>query len=72
MTAIRIPASDGPRSAVARCVPSTIAFAWATVDSSSPTSSGRISRCAEKYGARKQPIAKTHASSTGKLSHPAW
>ena len=51
--------------------PSITAFAWATVVSSSPTSSGRITRCEAKNGARKQPIRKTIASSSGKLSRPA-
>jgi hypothetical protein len=47
------------------------AFACAIVRSSSPTSSGRITRCEEKYGARKQPIPNTIASRSGKLRSPA-
>ena len=41
---------------MARVAPSTMAFACATTCSSSPTSSGRISRCDAKYGARKVPM----------------
>ena len=43
-------------------------FACAIVASSSPTSSGRITRCAAKYGAMKQPSPKTSAIRSGKLS----
>ena len=46
-------------------------FACAIVVSSSPTSSGRITRWAAKYGAMKQPSAKTRTSSSGKLSMSA-
>ena len=46
-------------------------FACAIVVSSSPTSSGRITRWAAKYGAMKHPSTKTSTSRSGKLSMPA-
>jgi hypothetical protein len=46
-------------------------FACAIVVSSSPTSSGRITRCAAKYGAMKQPSRKTSPSKSEKWRTPA-
>ena len=46
-------------------------FACAIVVSFSPTSSGRITRCAAKYGAMKQPSRKTSASRIEKWRTPA-
>jgi hypothetical protein len=66
-----MPASAGPASPAKAVPPSTTLFACAIVVSSSPTSSGRITRCAAKYGAMKQPSRKTSTSSKGKWSTPA-
>src|SRR5829696_4693628 len=68
---IRIPASAGPARAAKAVPPSITLLACAIVVSSSPTSSGRITRWAAKYGAMKQPSAKTSASRSGKLSRSA-
>ena len=51
---IRTPASGGPSSIVVLCAARVSAVACEIVDSSSPSSSGKITRCAAKYGAVKR------------------
>ena len=71
MNGIRIPARAGPARPAIAVPPSMTLFACAIVASSSPTSSGRITRCAAKYGAMKQPSRKTSASRSEKWRRPA-
>ena len=70
-TAIRTPASGGPRKIVSRFAAWNNAVAVATSPCSSPTSSGTTARCTPKYGAMKTPLAATSASSTGNGSSPS-
>ena len=51
--------------------PSNTLFACAMTCSLSPSNSGKIDRCDEKYGAQKTPIAAASTRSNGKLSSPA-
>ena len=65
------PASAGPSSAARALPPSMELFACDMRVSSSPTSSGRIVRCAAKYGGAKAPRSATIASSSQKWRIPA-
>ncbi len=68
---MRMPASAGPTSAAAAVPPSIRLFACDIVVTSSPTSSGRITRCEAAYGGMKAPIAATIASSRPNDRTPA-
>ena len=57
------PASTGPASCVSWFAPDRTALTLATACSSSPATSGTISRDDAKYGAVKIPIANVVASS---------
>ena len=64
------PASTGPASCVSWFAPDRSAFTLATACSSSPATSGMISRDEAMYGAVKIPIANVVASSAGNDSLP--
>ncbi len=66
-----MPARAGPIRPAAENPPSSRLFAWAIVVTSSPTSSGRITRWEAAYGGMNAPIAATIPSSTPNDSRPA-
>ena len=68
---MRMPARAGPIRPAAANPPSSRLFACDIVVTSSPTSSGRITRCEAAYGGMNAPIAATIASSTPNDRRPA-
>ena len=66
-----MPASAGPISPARPVPPSIALFPCAISRSSSPTSSGRTTRCEAKYGGMNAPSTATKPSSIGKLRTPS-
>ncbi len=71
MNGISNPASAGPAIAATAVPPSMRLFAWDIRRSSSPTSSGRITRWDAKYGGMNAPSTATIPSRSGNDSTPA-